>query len=550
MTKIRQLLPKASVILFAVFAVHAQSGTAGHVNYLEYAQSQFDPFTTAPDANMQQWFRAHFADMVVWSPYFDTKTSWFPNSIVYTNLYGILQGSWIQYAHPEWILKDQYGNWLYIPFWCSGGTCPMYAGDITNPAFRAYWLSQVQATMGQGNYSGIFIDDTNMLFRVSDGWYNQIQPVDNNTGQLMTYDAWRSYIAQFTEQIRATFPYTKIMENVIWFAGPPGVNDSDPYIQRQIATATTINLERGIASDPGMTGGTDFWSVYSFFNFIDRMHAAGKGINFEQYTLDPAGQQYGLASYFMISNGTDSLGDGSATPYNWFSGYDVDLGPALGPRTYNNGVFQRNFAGGIVLLGEPDLAPQTITLPGTFQTLDGSWVNSVTISSRQGIILRGSTGPAQPAAPVTGTTHYLSDLSPTFLFNGWGAFQADRSIQGNPLTLNGVQYAKGLGVHAYSELRYPLASYGGCSSLTATVGVDDEVPSGNAWEKFQVWADGYLLYDSGFLSSGSAAVPVNVNISGYQGLSLVLTNGIFMAPSSTISWDHGDWANASIACAN
>ena len=33
------------------------------------------------------------------------------------------------------------------------------------------------------------------------------------------------------------------------------------YIQRQIATANTINVERGIANDGGLTGGTDQWST-------------------------------------------------------------------------------------------------------------------------------------------------------------------------------------------------------------------------------------------------------------------------------------------------
>lgn len=554
MTK-RRTLPTVALFFFMSFAAWAQPGTEGHVNYLEYAQSWFDPFTQAPDGAMQQWFQTHFYEMVGWSPYFDTKTSWFPNTLVYQDLYGILQGSWVQYAHPEWILKDLYGNWLYIPFACNNGTCPMYAGDVANPAFRAWWINQAQTTMASGNYRGIFLDDTNMLFRVSDAWYNQIQPIDSNTGQLMNYDAWRSYIAQFTTEIRTAFPSANILENIIWFAGPNGVNDADPYIQQQIKTATQISLERGIANDPGMTGGTGFWSLYNFFTFVDRVHGLGKGVNLSEYALDPGGQEYGLAGYFMISNGKDSIGDSTATPYNWFSGYSVDLGPALGPRTYTNGVFQRTFQNGMVLLGEPDLAPQTVQLPGWYQRLDGSWVNSVTLSSRQGVILQGgstavSSTASAAASTTSGTNHYLSDLSPSWVYNGWGTLQKDRSSFGNPITLNGVQYDKGLGAHAYSEIYYPLSSYGGCSSFTATVGLDDEVAPGVGWAKFQVWADGSLLFDSNFLSGGSPAVPVNLNLTGYQTMSLILTNGIYMAPFSTISWDHGDWANAMITCAN
>ena len=381
-------------VFYAASTGMAQTGDPGHVNYLEYTGAAFDTYTNSPSLAQQQWFQSHFAGMVVFSPYFDTRTSWFSNAYFYQDLYGIAPGSWVQNNHPEWILHDQYGNWLYIPFNCGGGTCPRYAGDIANPAFRAWWISQASTGFAGGHYPGMFIDDVNMAFRVSDGWGSQVAPIDSNTGQLMTYDTWRYYVAIFTQQIRAAFPSARIYENSIWFAGPAGVQDADPYIQQQIATATVINLERGIASDSGLTGGTGFWSVYSFFNYIDRVHAAGKSVNFQEYTLDATGQQYGLASYFMISNGADSLGDNSTTPNNWFNGYSVDLGPALGPRTYNNGVFQRNFAGGIALLGEPGMATQTVPLPGWFQTLDGSWVNSVSLSAYQGIVLRANNPPA------------------------------------------------------------------------------------------------------------------------------------------------------------
>ena len=45
--------------------------------------------------------------------------------------------------------------------------------------------------------------------------------------------------------------------------------------------------------------------------------------------------------------------------------------------------------------------------------------------------------------------------------------------------LNGVAYAKGLGAHAASDIRYALN--GACSVLTAAVGVDDEMGSGGSW---------------------------------------------------------------------
>jgi len=382
--RLNTALPTLAFI-FAASVAPAQ--TPGHANYLEYTSSNFDWYTQWPDYNQQQWFQSHFAGMVVYAPYFDSRTWWFPNAYVYKDLYGIFPGSWIEYVHPDWILHDQYGNWLYIPFNCGGGVCPQLAGDIANPAFRANWINEAWSTVSAGNYPGIFIDDVNMEFRVSDGWGNQVQPVDSNTGALMSWDSWRYYVATFTEQIRAALPNTKLTENSIWYAGPQGVRDADPYIQRQIATANTINLERGIANDGGLTGGTDQWSVYQFFNFIDRVHNAGKTVNFQEYWLSPAGQQYGLAGYFLVSEGWDTIGDNAATPDNWWGGYDTNLGWPTSGRNYNNGVYWRSFSGGLVLLGEPNLAPQYIDLGGTYKLLDGTPVNGVWVSGWQGIIL-------------------------------------------------------------------------------------------------------------------------------------------------------------------
>lgn len=537
-------LSRTIIALFAGTLAFAQN--PGQVNFLEYAQSNFDSFTSAPSPAQEQWMQQNFGRMAVFSPYFDTRTSWYPNAYVYQDLYGVLQGSWVQTAHPEWIMHDQYGNKLYIPFNCSG-TCPSYAGDVSNPAFRAFWISSTQSVMAGGNYKNLFIDDVNMQFNVSDGNGNLVAPIDFNTGQPMTYTAWKGYIATFVQQIRAALPATQIMENTIWFANASINQDADPSIQAQLATASQINLERGIASDPGLTGGTGFWSVYNFFAFIDRVHAKGVGVNFQEYQLTAAQQQYGLASWFLISNGNDSLGDETVTPNNWWSAYNLNLGQPLGPRTYNNGVFERSFTGGMVVLGEPGLATQTIQLPGTFQTLAGNYVTSVTIGGSQGIILTGSgAGPGPTSNP--GVSHYISDMTPIYSVNGWNYIRTNLSVTMTPLIVGGIQYAHGLGTHAYSELRYALN--GNCSSLSATVGIDGAIAAGWGNVSFMVWGDGHLLYQSPFVQGGSPGVNLNVNVTGVQVISLDATNGIWMAPLSTTFADNADWANPIVVCTN
>jgi hypothetical protein len=156
----------------------------------------------------------------------------------------------------------------------------------------------------------------------------------------------------------------------------------------------------------------------------------------------------------------------------------------------------------------------------------------------------GTAASAAAALTVTGPPPpvYLSDLNPTFVTNGYGPYERDHSNgeqganDGHTITLNGVTYAKGLGVHATSELRYALG--GQYATFLADVGVDDEV--GNAGSVvFQVWADGTKLFDSGTMTGSSATRAVNVTVAGKNELRLIVTDA-----GNGISDDHADWAGA------
>jgi hypothetical protein len=193
-----------------------------------------------------------------------------------------------------------------------------------------------------------------MEFRVFDGTGKQIPPIDSRTGQPMSWDTWRKYVAvaDFVQQIREALPGVEITHNSIWFAGPPGVRDRDQAIERQIKSADHIIVERGIGSDAGLTGGDGDWSLQALFAYIDRVLALGRGVTMEEYRLDDSSREYALAGYFLISSGNDLYSDSNGTLDNWWVGYGVNLGTPAGPRSYHDGVFERKFSCGMVLLGD------------------------------------------------------------------------------------------------------------------------------------------------------------------------------------------------------
>jgi hypothetical protein len=382
----RSAFPAVLLAIFLLPATLLRAGEAGRVYYQRVAAPELDRFTNSPSRAQQQWFRNHFARMAVFTPYFDKRTSWYPNGLVYVDLYGIPTESPVAREHPDWVLHDAAGNRLYIPWGCHSGVCPQYAADIANAGFRASRIEQIRDVVNRG-YRGLWLDDVNMEFRVSDGAGKQVAPLDSGAGRLMTWAEWRNHVAGFVEQIRAAIPRSEIVHNSIWYAGPPGVRDADPAIRRQIAAADNINLERGIANDTGLTGGTGEWSLNALFAFIDRVHATGRGVTFQEYSLDRSSQEYALAGYFLVSSGNDRIGDFDSNPEHWWSGYEVELGEPLGARTWENGVFRREFARGLVLLGEPGLKERTMTLPGRFTNLQNEPVTTIRISARQGVVL-------------------------------------------------------------------------------------------------------------------------------------------------------------------
>lgn len=355
----------------------------GKVRLFKIANSAFDTYTNSPTPAQQAWMQKKYWRMLTFSPYFDSRLSWFPNAWFYKDIYALYVDENVATQHPDWVLKDSQGHNLFIPWGCANGTCPQYAADVGNADFRAYWLAQAQATMSQG-YRGMWIDDVNLDWRVGDGNGNFVDPIDPRTSQPMTRDNWQKYFVEFTEQIYASFPDNEIAHNAIWFAD----DVHNQYVQREIDSTDWINLERGI-NDDGLTGGGGAYGIDTLFAYIDEVHAHNKSVIFEASANTKKGREFGLAGWLLINNGWDALANDPkwTTPSDWWKGYDLNLGAAKGPHYLWKNVYRRNFAGGIVLLNPPDAPKRILKLNKPYRTFDGALVSQVTLKAKQGIVL-------------------------------------------------------------------------------------------------------------------------------------------------------------------
>lgn len=357
----------------------------GKVGFFTHANTKFDSYSAKPDARQQQWMQNHYQRMLVYTPYFDARLAWYPNAWFYIDSYAIYIDSETAKKHPEWILRDEKNNALYIPWECHG-KCEQYAGDFGNPEFRKFKIEEIRAALTKG-YKGVWLDDVNLTWRVGDNKETHVTPLDKRTGKLMLLKDWCRYFAEFMEDIRVAFPGTEIAHNAIWYAD--SMEAENPFINRQINAANYINIERG-ANDSGLAAGDGPWGYLTFLRYMDYVHQRGAGVILMDAGITPDEREYGLATALLISNGNDLINSNQpdwATPDHWWKGYDLNLGAAENSRYMWRGLLRRDFECGRVLVNQPGMPEQLVRLKGKFQKIDGAPLKKLHLAGKSAAIL-------------------------------------------------------------------------------------------------------------------------------------------------------------------
>lgn len=137
---------------------------------------------------------------------------------------------------------------------------------------------------------------------------------------------------------------------------------------------------------------------------------------------------------------------------------------------------------------------------------------------------------------------YLSDLPVMSSRNGLGPVERDMSNggsaagDGRSLVVEGVSFAKGLGVAADSEIVYDLARR--YDDFRVTMGVDDT--AGNRGSVvFEIWVDGVLEFTSPMMRGDMPGQFARVDVTGHSYLKLVVKNG-----GDGGAMDLANWADA------
>jgi len=130
-------------------------------------------------------------------------------------------------------------------------------------------------------------------------------------------------------------------------------------------------------------------------------------------------------------------------------------------------------------------------------------------------------------------TFDLTSIKPDVDRSEYYSVRYNVSAEGNVLSIGGKTYEKGIGVHAYSVLKYKIG--GLFSKFTASVGIDDET-KGKGEVIFRVLGDGKELWSSGKMKA-NVEKNLNLDIKGIKELILEVS------PAGDNAYDHADWIN-------
>lgn len=140
------------------------------------------------------------------------------------------------------------------------------------------------------------------------------------------------------------------------------------------------------------------------------------------------------------------------------------------------------------------------------------------------------------AASAQIKTLWLDELDMKQIHTDWGTNKANKSIDGNTLSIAGEKFNRGIGTHAMSKFMLQLNIK--AVRFIAKVGLDDESKGGNI--SFYLIADKKIIWQSGEVKSGDKAKSVDVSLKGVKTLGLLVTS------NGSINFDHANWCDARI----
>jgi hypothetical protein len=277
--------------------------------------------------------------------------------------------------HPTWFLHDQNGNRVLAP-----NRTDLYALDVGNPAYEQACATNAAAFAKRYGFDGIFFDvvDGNLSLDVSPG-----VTIPEYPSAASWQNAMNAALGYLGPALRA--------QGLLAFGNVSGAASTSQWQQ-------WVSHLDGVEEEAWTDGGGGLAQQIPWFSQkLDELSWAMSNDKYEivhSYNGGEAANTYGLATMLLAATGRASYAT-SNTDYtsqeNWFPEYDTaqQLGAAAGPYTVlANGVYERAFAGGIVLVNPTGSSIPSFSLGGgTYMGSGLTNVRSVALGPTSGLIL-------------------------------------------------------------------------------------------------------------------------------------------------------------------
>lgn len=317
--------------------------------------------------------------------------------------------SWYEYdIHGNPVRNKVSGNYLMNP---------------TVSGWTSYEATQCQQNISASAYDGCYLDLLGLI-PLSTGFVTG-SPVDPSTRKAWTKGAWLAATTAMAQQVAQAISPTSLYGNGL--GGGPlyyGVPPTSQLMQGLSGGVAEAWLRAAPVPDTQYPTDAQWLQDVSMMTDIQGHGKPMMGLvkvwgsGGTQQTV-MAWQQFALATFLTGANGQSSFTFSGApgTPRTTaFPVYQTQLGEPLGPYSKVNGIYQRLFANGLVLLNTSSPAT-TVTLGGRYFEGNGTPVTSVRLNPDTSVILTADVPPRVTPGSIQGPTNPTNNTSATFSFS-------------------------------------------------------------------------------------------------------------------------------------
>jgi hypothetical protein len=298
-----------------------------------------------------------------------------------------------------------------------------YLMNPTVPGWVSYEASLCQQNISTSSYDGCYMDLLGLI-PISTGFVTA-SPINPSTGKAWTKADWLTATTALAKQVAQAISPLPLYGNglgggPLYYGVPPtsqlmqglGGGVAEAWLRGATVPDTQFPSDGQWVQDVSMM--TDIQSQGK--PMLGLVKVWGSGGTPQQVA---SWQQFSLATFLMGTNGQSSFTFSGApgTPRTTaFPVYQTPLGEPLGPYTKTNGIYERAFVNGLVLLNTSSPAT-TVSLPGPYYQLDGTQVTSENVGSYTGIILTKSVSPTITPGSIHGPANPTNASSASFTFS-------------------------------------------------------------------------------------------------------------------------------------